>query len=232
MSTAIPSFEERCRNNQHPIPSNATSRLLWYIRGPSLKDNVFVLSDSSDPAGPSQLYALEATDSKPRWHDISREPVTTPAVSSVTVQSRELQGHPDWWASETHRHADPDFDFCVYGEEHGNGTRKLLQCCGEDRPQEHVPLLIKASTRPFVTIHDYISAVHPWIFSLREGILAASLNPPDDGSKLVINYNDISSVKISSEERWTLMTRDFCAENPPYNPPDNPPSIWHTMFTG
>lgn len=30
-----------------------------------------------------------------------------------------------------------------------------------------------ASTRPFVTVEDYVAAVHPWLVGLRDDILAA-----------------------------------------------------------
>ena len=230
MPIEVPSFEERCDNNQFPLASESTRRLLWYIQGPSFEDQVLVMNNSSDPAGPRQPYAQNLSPGGPRWHDISQEPLTIPAVSSVTVQSRELENHPHWWASEAHRHADPDFDFCIYGEEDENGTRKLLRCCGEDRPQEHIPLVVTAATQPFVTIHDYITTIHPWIFSLREEILVASLNRPEDNSKLVLNYNGLSSVAISSEEDWTSMKRAFSSDAPPNNPSNQPPTSWHAMF--
>jgi hypothetical protein len=143
------------------------------------------------------------------------------------VQSQELKGLPGYWASETHEHADPDLDSCSYGEEDPDGNRKLLKCCGESRPQEPVPLLVKASTKPFVTIHDYITTVHPWVLSLRQEMLAASMHRPGHGFKLVIDYYCICSVGITSEEDWRYVQRHLYSKSRP----DTPPSDWSKVFT-
>ena len=53
----------------------------------------------------------------------------------------------------------------------------LLKCCGIDRPRgKAAKLVVKpdaSSGRNFVTIHDCVSAVHPWLMERREDILGA-----------------------------------------------------------
>ena len=58
----------------------------------------------------------------------------------------------------------------------GEPGEYLLRCCGGDRlRKKKVSLLVKASGNlGILTIHDYLSAVHPWLMGLREEILQAS----------------------------------------------------------
>ena len=52
----------------------------------------------------------------------------------------------------------------------------LLRCCGGDRPRKKKKyLLLEASRNDGVlTIHDYLSVVHPRLMDLREDILQAA----------------------------------------------------------
>lgn len=94
MPSEIPSFEDQWSSTGRPFSSKATRRLLCYIQGPSFGDQVFVLDDSSDPAGPRRLYTHNHPNGNTPWHSISHESLTTPTVSSVAVIPRELEEHP------------------------------------------------------------------------------------------------------------------------------------------
>ena len=171
MSTALPSYEELRRNHVFPFNKRATGRLLWYVEGP-LQENVFVLGEDSDPTGPREPYAQQLISNDIQWHAISKEPLPEPNISSITVRIYALDLYPDDWEDSHHRHMDCDSAMSVY-EERG-GKKTLIDCCGEHRPADHIPLLVKASSQPFITVHDYVTAVHPWILSLRHEILAVT----------------------------------------------------------
>jgi hypothetical protein len=51
-----------------------------------------------------------------------------------------------------------------------------LRCCGCDRPRKKkVSLLVEASGYDgILTIHDFVSTVHPWLMGLRGEILQAA----------------------------------------------------------
>ncbi|KAH7251140.1 hypothetical protein BKA59DRAFT_524143 [Fusarium tricinctum] len=165
MSHSIPSYEERIRNNQYPASTDATKRLFWYIQGP-LETNLFVLEDSSDPYGSRQPYAQQIRTNGISWHSVSSLPLTNPMISSINVCCSELEEWPENWASLVHQHANPDMETCIFGEV--DGRRKLINCCGEDRPKHHEPLLVTVSSQLYVTIHDYVTAVHPWLVVKRD----------------------------------------------------------------
>ncbi|KAH7184951.1 uncharacterized protein B0J16DRAFT_319752 [Fusarium flagelliforme] len=207
--------------------TEATKKLLWYF-DESLEDSIFVLDNKWDPSGPRQPYAQRSPSGDIVWHPISEEPLTDPTISCIDVRSSELYWWPDDW-SESHRHADPDFDWCVFEFAEEGVRGRLLECCGEVRPQDHVPLRVEASTRPYVTVHDYLAAVHPWILNLREKILSVTWSalPPDDGSRVVLNYNGIDSVSLTSEKSWNFLKHPV-----PYTLPEPDPNgpWWSGMF--
>jgi hypothetical protein len=78
-------------------------------------------------------------------------------------------------------------------------------CCGAKRPRgKAVKLVVKPtmSGNEFVTVHDYLSAVPPWLMSARGDILwcmglgDGKLLPPRDGTHGNLHWetyvNDIS----------------------------------------
>lgn len=40
---------------------------------------------------------------------------------------------------------------------------ELLCCCGSDRPKRALPLVIEASNKEYITIHDYVLTLRPWL---------------------------------------------------------------------
>jgi hypothetical protein len=96
----------------------------------------------------------------------------------------------DWESSfdEIHEgHAEPDEDWdwgpdvCFgplpdYDPEEDGPQRPdvLLRCCGQDRPRKkgHLRLTVEAAG-DFLTVHEYVSAVHPWLMSMVDDIREA-----------------------------------------------------------
>lgn len=53
------------------------------------------------------------------------------------------------------------------------GPNHLSRCRGTDRPRGKNPTLPVEAPGQILTVHDYVSAVHPWLLELRNGILQA-----------------------------------------------------------
>lgn len=93
---------------------------------------------------------------------------------------------------------------CVFGEDE-DGEPLLLECYGEGRPRRPPPLVVRASEKPYVTVHDYLSAVHPCLLGLRGEILAAmNVNdtPLPPATKMTVNHSAVGCLSIMEEERW------------------------------
>ncbi|OBT71815.1 hypothetical protein VF21_09378 [Pseudogymnoascus sp. 05NY08] len=77
--------------------------------------------------------------------------------------------------------SDEDWPYANYRKEDGSWEEDsdmefLMKCCREDRPlrKRGIKFVVTHSTgNRFVTVHDYISAVHPWLMSLCGDILKA-----------------------------------------------------------
>ena len=55
-----------------------------------------------------------------------------------------------------------------------NREEHLLGCYEEPRPRKkNMKILVKAASRTFVTVHNYLSTVHPWLMGLKEDITKA-----------------------------------------------------------
>ncbi len=96
---------------------------------------------------------------------------------------------------------EPDFDQEIQGRDH------LLMCCGIPRPLDKAATLTVEAEGEFLTVDDFVSAVHPWLLSLREDILSASGDllsgkplPPD--TKLMVSYPEPGSLMVMEEEAW------------------------------
>jgi hypothetical protein len=91
------------------------------------------------------------------------------------------------------------------------GPDHKLLCCGEQRPRKtKVNLEINAAGN-FLTVHDFVSAVHPWLLQLRERILQAFEFQVDGTSDAPFNHDARFMVVLDGpdgvtveeeEERW------------------------------
>jgi hypothetical protein len=148
-------------------------RLRWTLEGPIFL-SVRVLDDPTSATSPHQAYQTAT-----KLHPIANSAITEPKVSSLKVEVYQLLDWEFCWCEIHEAHADPTdgqsvWSFSENPEDPGENP-KLMRCCGTDRPQPTPPLVVQASssTEPFVTIHDYVSAVHPWLMGLREKLQAA-----------------------------------------------------------
>jgi hypothetical protein len=192
-----PTFNERrVKNNRAPIFSEAYERLIWPIRGefPSV---ISVMTEPRRDTGTSQpLFNLETGE----WHEIASQPITNPKVSYLEASLVDLDWWDYNWNEKHMEHADPAYDFCefvTYGDldndvrpfardperedgtwswdEHSD-TEILIYCCDEDRPLGKKGLTLEVRPSPgndFVTVKDYVGAVHTWLMSMRDDILSA-----------------------------------------------------------
>jgi hypothetical protein len=105
--------------------------------------------------------------------------MTEPPVSSIAVTQDDLSTWEEEWVDEHLPHA--DYDEAVWADDpDGDGIegddelgRKLMRCCDEDRPLAPPPLVVRATTKPYVTICDYVTTVRTWLQSQRGDILKA-----------------------------------------------------------
>lgn len=78
-------------------------------------------------------------------------------MSSISITLSALNDWEEAWLID-HEHADLDDANCVY--KHVEGRMNLMRCCGEDCPTNLAPFVVQASDKPYVTIHDFVLAVH------------------------------------------------------------------------
>lgn len=52
-------------------------------------------------------------------------------------------------------------------------ARVLVECCGTQRPRSKDATLQVKAVGAFLTVHDYVSQVHPWLMDMRERLLEA-----------------------------------------------------------
>lgn len=189
---------------------------IWRLQGP-LSDSVFILRDherkpyviASGSAGNSGL------------HPISHSSPTERKIGSITVLVDVLRRWQEEWLERHERHAHADDKDCVFGKlsdkelyelrgsessgDDEDGEMELLRCCDTHRPKKARPLVVNASDT-YVTVHDYLSALHPWLMGLREDIVRADNvwedKTPDDYRKLVVDFILPDSLKIVDETQF------------------------------
>lgn len=238
-STAEPPTYEALRSAHQAVRlTDAALRLLWTLPGP-LSTSVIVMAERQDPDSPREAY-FQQTLGGTSWHAISSEALTQPHVSSITVAVDVLQIWADEW-EECHRHAEPGDEGCVFGQvspgqegergrdqeedaDDGEEEQVLLRCCGEDRPKMHTPLVVmppSSSGRQYITVHDYVSAVHPWLIAQWNDILSARNvwgdRPPSADTRLAVNYHGPEHLTINDLEHWLSLMRG--ARHIPQGPP-------------
>ncbi|KAI0400816.1 hypothetical protein F4802DRAFT_583666 [Xylaria palmicola] len=182
----LPSYEDYYRALTPAVHTNETDRIFWTLNGP-LHSSIWIMS-----RGALKPYAQETDESNPTWHPISQCPLTEPKVSSITVQVYELDHWEDDWLNLHTRHRDdpepgeplsgegfhygpltdydPEVDGPGLSEEH---PVHLVECCGEPRPRgKTLEVVVQPSPgNAFVTIHDWLSTLHPRLLEARDDII-------------------------------------------------------------
>ncbi|EHK39365.1 hypothetical protein TRIATDRAFT_288158 [Trichoderma atroviride IMI 206040] len=191
-----PSFEELRSNEERVLFSPAAKRLYWPLEG-VFPSAISVMRTSRSVVELEPFFRPDTSGSgSGTWHEISSLPLTDPKVSSVEASLRDLdQWESDWLAwHRDHTASEFSAEYITYGDlsdeerpyanepnqdgswEDDSDAEFLIRCCENDRPLRKGGLKIKVTSSAgnnFVTVHDYVSAVHPWLMGLRGDIMRA-----------------------------------------------------------
>lgn len=207
-----PTFEA-LRNAQVPVCGSFDSgrRLFWTLHGP-LTTAISVMPDYYSPTSLEPYF--QQTPEGGIWHPISQLPVTEPKVSSIIVHVDEfdtweynwLQLHVEGcnsdarWGPLPDRYTNPDPE---------NIERQyLLFCCGEERPrmQNHRIIVTPAdASKGFITVHDYVSTVHPWLMSRRDELVKIAREcdvGPTSPADMMVDCNALENLRMSDSASW------------------------------
>lgn len=194
-SAPLPSYEERARV-QDPVLVSADARCIrWTLNSP-LEAAISVAGDYSfDPDEvPKPYYRSPYGDDKePTWHPFSQSPLTEPKVSSLRLHVDPLDDWDYYWMENHEGHTDPAGTYdpaqVLYGPlvdadeyEKRDGDKHLLLCCGMERRRGKKTDVVVKATGNFVTIHDFISVVHPYLMARRDEDLEAMDEDPAGGT--------------------------------------------------
>lgn len=174
-------------NDVSPQATPATVRLVWSFNADaSLETAVSVMASPFNMDVLEPYFAGGGGDSQLRLHEISKSSLTHPPVSAIVAKVYDLEIWESDWIdfhqnhSESYSYTESEDlqygDLPDYDPEKDEDPPHLLVCCGTDRPRNKKGgVLVKASQSGpgFVTIHDYITTVHPWLMRNRDDILDA-----------------------------------------------------------
>lgn len=198
------SFEN---GREHINISSEARRLFWAINGP-LETSIQVKQDASNFESLTPYF--DSTTSA--WHAISQASMFEPKISSITVHVEAFERWESNWL-EFHEHSEYPED-CMDDAEWGplpewddpEGDEEqlhLLSCCGEQRPQgKGVSMLVEAAPGAYVTVHDYLSTVHPWLMDLRGEILAAAPMSMLETEEPLPEETELVVLCTAPEELW------------------------------
>lgn len=145
--------------NPYADVSAAGRRLYWTLQGP-LTSAVSVIHDAifPDPSLPHEHYFRgQSPDGTASWHPISRESITKFPRSSLTVTEEFLHDWQNqWWTIN----AEGFNDMTGYDP-------------GDREPPTFDPVVVTASNGEFVTIHDFLTTLHPFLMNHRDQLLRA-----------------------------------------------------------
>ncbi|KAF6800973.1 hypothetical protein CSOJ01_12107 [Colletotrichum sojae] len=182
--------------------SSQARRIFWRFQEP-LETSVFVLPADLDPDGPREAY-FQKTDDGHELHAVSQEPLTDKSLTSIAVKSSELDDWPNSFYELHYEHDDLGSEDDDDDDEQDEDAQWKCSGCGEMSPKKHEPLIVKASEKPYVTVHDYIIAVHPWLIGLRGEMEQAreELERPPLGDDMLVNAVDPRFVDLEDEQKW------------------------------
>ncbi len=179
-----PTDEELCSRGVSAHPTLATVRLVWSFSG-SLETSISVMASAYNVDVLEPYYQPAAGGGSP-WHVISKSSLTHPPVSAIVATVVDLEIWESDWKDFHRNHSEPDSynesedlqygDLPDYDPEKDEDPPHLLVCCGTDRPRNKsggVLVTASQSGPGFVTVHDYITTVHPWLMRNRDDILDA-----------------------------------------------------------
>lgn len=152
--------------------TDEAKRLRWVLDGPLTTAITVLWEPCHDPrTPPPEPYCTSNQGDDTTWHAVSKAPYTDPKVSSVTASVSQIDDWEDLWREQHLGCADPPDG--EDGDDEDDNYDFPSECCGEQRPHpEEMTLVVKAS-RKFVTVHDFVPAVHPWLMRKYDDLVAA-----------------------------------------------------------
>jgi hypothetical protein len=197
--------------------------LIWDLNGPLAS----ALSIKQGDSEPEPYWSNDLG----QWHHLATSSLTEPRISSITVRVDVLEQWYDNWFEDHRYHSDPpDSDTSIEFAGGGNGVWQvradwdpetdededegekydLVKCCGEMPPRDKnasLTVLPAKDGQGFVTLHDYLAAVHPWLMSLRGDIIGALIttydNPIEPDTLLKVNPGSlIESLGVEHPSLW------------------------------
>ena len=227
--------ERRFEDNKRPYFSTAFERLIWPVRGEFPSAISVMIGPQQNIGTPQPLFNPETGE----WHEIASQSITDTKVSYLEASLVNLDFWDRKWERFHMEHADPSFDECefvTYGDldndvrpfaqeperedgtwswDERSDTEILIHCCDEDRPlgKQGLTLEVRPSSgNGFVTVKDYVGAVHPWLMSMQDDILAAMRvaepgYPASTEWRLSNSRFDGPRHQIISPEDWELMNQ-------------------------
>ncbi|KAK0754378.1 hypothetical protein B0T18DRAFT_399044, partial [Schizothecium vesticola] len=196
--------------------STAGKRLFWRLNGPLEHAISVAPSEYYEPDAVMEPYFRPASadlDTASSWHAVSQESLQTPPVSSVTVRIMCIDSWEQRWADEHRECYDAVFASDRRrlaprpGDETLDAPLYVAECCGEERPWSQDTRLKVVAGGAFITVHEYVSAVHPWLMGMRDNLLDVlgkiDGQPPWPAeTKLAVLYLGPGPLRVGGEDRW------------------------------
>ncbi|KAK4033098.1 hypothetical protein C8A01DRAFT_40457 [Parachaetomium inaequale] len=195
--------------------STAGKRLFWRLNGPL---------EGAIQVAPSEYYEPGAV-MEPYFgpdgslHPVSQASLMEHPVSSHTVRVQCIDVWEQDWADRHWRcHDAPVNDLYPRrlgprpDDETFDPNIYVLECCGQKRPWAYDTYLQVTAQGEFLTVHEYVSAVHPWLMAMRDTVLdvlgkmdGQSKWPPE--TKLAVLYLGPGPLCIDHEDKWARWHR-------------------------
>ncbi|KAH6845711.1 hypothetical protein B0I37DRAFT_191175 [Chaetomium sp. MPI-CAGE-AT-0009] len=192
--------------------TTAGKRLFWRLNGSLEREGTIQVAPSEYYEPGTIMEPYIGPDGS--LHPISQASLMEPPISSHTVRIACIDEWEQYWAEQHSR--------CHDGPVHELYPRRLgprpddetldpgifvLECCGQKRPWAYNTYLQVATQGEFLTVHEYISAVHPWLMAMRDTLLYA-LGQMDGQrtwspeTKLAVLYLGPAPLRIDHEDKW------------------------------
>jgi len=206
-----------------PIYCNPKIRgMRWTLNGPLETAIMVARGWDFDPDEVAEPYYQGLENGKPVWHPIAKTAITKPKVSSLQLCVEPLDLWDYNWMEVHEGHTDFDEIYdpanVLYGrlpdvaKAKAGGIdddRQLLICCGLKRPWERGTELLVKATGAFVTVHDFVSAVHLYLMARRDDILDSmnldwgrTRKPFLPETRLMVEWNGSKGLDVTDEAEW------------------------------
>ncbi|KAL0938357.1 uncharacterized protein CTRU02_204967 [Colletotrichum truncatum] len=160
-----------------PLVSAASNRLFWTLNGPLESAIQVAPNPYYEPGDVMEPYFRPAADGlAPVWHPISQESLMGPKIDTITVRIRCIDSWEELWVELNRDCTDTKND---PRRPRAKDTQPEATAGGE-----------------FLTIHEYVSAVHPWLMGMREA------QKEEASRKVMERYKARSAERVRELERF------------------------------